>query len=197
MIKNHKIIWYSIVLTMGAVVSAVVAAVCVSHLWTNEKNRDREIIALDHPIIYDDSTWQMISNLLEEGTNLVLYQEEKNEVISNPDFNRSASVDLIGIAGDTSVLYPGSNALLSGEEGYCLLGKKTAFELFGSSEVTGRTVKIKDAFYQVAGIAYGRDNICAYELDTKQGASVENMAFRFSSQSEQGMIRRKLKYIFY
>ena len=52
----------------------------------------------------------------------------------NPDYGRSTDVKTIGVAGDCSILFPNSNGLLAGEAGYCILGEKTAWQLFGSTK---------------------------------------------------------------
>lgn len=157
----------------------------------------KEIIKLEAPVIYEEGVQEILFHLQEEGVKAVTYVEEDNITINNNDFNRSTKATAMGVAGDASVLFPGSNQLLNAEEGYALLGKKTAIDLFGSTKVAGRTVEIKGETFIVAGIAYGKkENICVYQLGVKKGIKIEKIAFSYNSTSEQGILRRKLNNIF-
>ncbi len=146
---------------------------------------------LKNAAVYDENMQSSLMQMHKEGLDVVFWQENKTQTVTNPDYNRSIDVKTIGIAGDCSILFLNSNGLLSGETGYCILGKKTAWQLFGSAKVAGRRVVINEKTYQIAGIEYQEKELCVYELtpDTEQEVSFAAMQYEKRAQKDMGKRR--------
>ncbi len=147
---------------------------------------------LETPVVYDDSMKKRLEDAQAEKINCVFWKKRKNILIENPDYERQIHADTLGVAGDPSVLFPGANALMAGEEGYCLLSADVAYALFGSMDVVGRKVQIGKMTYDVAGIEFDKNNLCIYELSPDQGASVNFCACSSRQDSEKYMTKQKV-----
>ena len=102
----------------------------------------------------------------------------------------------MGIAGGSGTLFPGENALSQGEKGYCLLGKKTAETLFGSTNIVGRSIVIGEKTYEVAGVEYREEELCLYELDPGDAGSLDHAAYAFQDKKQKAMTEQQIINIF-
>ncbi len=143
------------------------------------------VLELPSGYVYENGTGEALQKQKEEGISIALWKEEKEVLIVNPEFNRSLRMDALALAGESSVLFPYGNALVSGEEGYCILGENVALQLFGSTKVSGKTVQIKGKDYQVAGIEFDRPDIFVYQLSGDSGEMLEYAGITYRSQSEK------------
>ena len=150
---------------------------------------------MKEPVNYDKSIVQGIEQLWENDMDVVFWQENKSETVINLDYNRSVEVKTMGIAGDASVLFPDSNRLTAGETGYCILGTDTAWQLFGSTRIIGRSVQINGETYQVAGIEYQDKKLCVYELAPDRNQEIAYAAIHFKNRQQLEMDKHKLEMI--
>lgn len=190
MIKRKKVRKRAILAVLFCVAVLLFA---VGFLWI-WKSRTREPVIswkLESPVWYNEQLKRKIEEMAEEDLHCVLWRKRKNAVIENTDFQRTVQVDAYGIAGDSSILFPGGNVLPAGETGYCLLGTDTAYELFGSVEVTGRTVQIGDAVYQVAGVEFQKKEFCVYELSPEENRKVTHAACLYDSMRHRYMVKQR------
>lgn len=97
---------------------------------------------MEEVIVYDKNVKRGMEQLLEDGIDVLFCKVNKSATVINLDYNRSIEVKTMGVAGDTSILFPNSNGLPAGETGYCILGEDTAWQLFGSTKINGRSVEI-------------------------------------------------------
>lgn len=156
----------------------------------------RHISELPSGYVYGTGIKESLQKQKEEGISIALWREEKEVFITNPEFNRSLSLDAVALAGDSSVLFCYGNALVSGEEGYCILGKNAALRLFGSTKVSGKTVLVKGKSYQVAGIEFDRPDIFVYELSPDEEETLEYAGITYESRSEKYKKLRSLQNYF-
>lgn len=154
------------------------------------------ILELPSGYVYGTEVKESLQKQKAEGISIALWREEKGVTITNPEFNRSISLDAVALAGDSPVLFPYGNALVSGEEGYCILGKHAALQLFGSTKVSGKTVLIKGKAYQVAGIEFDRPDIFVYELSADEDEALEYAGIIYGSRSEKFEKLRRLQNYF-
>lgn len=163
--------------------------------WMDSGMKDL-IMELPAGYIYGTERMESLKEQKAEGICIALWREEKEVTITNPEFNRSVSLDAVALAGDSTVLFPHGNALVCGEEGYCILGKQAALQLFGSTKVSGKTVVIKGKDYQVAGIEFDRPDIFVYEISPDEGEILEYAGFTYGSRSEKYEKLRALQNYF-
>ena len=154
------------------------------------------ILELPSGYVYGTEGKESLHKQKAEGISIALWREEKGVIITNPEFNRSVGLDAVALAGDSAVLFPCGNALVSGEEGYCILGKNAALQLFGSTKVSGKTVLIKGKAYQVAGVEFDRPDIFVYELSADEDETLEYAGIIYGSRSEKYEKLRRLQNYF-
>lgn len=152
-----------------------------------------KICDLKEPVAYDKTLERRLEQLSNEGIDVVLWSEHASETITNADYNRSVEVKAMGVAGDASVLFPGGNRLpeRTGQTGFCVLGEDTAWQLFGSTKITGRSVEIQGETYYVAGIEYQEKELCAYGLMPDGKEEITGVAVHVENREQMGMDVRK------
>ncbi|MBH1939607.1 ABC transporter permease [Mobilitalea sibirica] len=87
---------------------------------------------------------------------ITLWQREENILVSREGMKRSLDVSLVTVAGDMSKVHPGMLVL----GGYpssedlvgCILDRDTARKLFGSENVVGMKLKLREKEYIIRGI---------------------------------------------
>ena len=152
-----------------------------------------KICELKEPVAYNKTLERRMEQLSNEGIDVVLWAEHTLETLTNADYNRRVEVKAIGVAGDASVLFPGGNRLSerTGQTGFCILGKDTAWQLFGSTKVTGRSVEIRGQAYYVAGIEYQEKELCAYGLVPDGEEEITGLAVHVENREKMEMDVRK------
>lgn len=92
--------------------------------------------------------------------------EQKNEIsVENKDLQRSRTVSLIVICGRSDLLLRGTAWLDDTDRNGCLIDEKTAYELFGSTNISGQIVHIGEKAKVVRGILYDASDTILYEAD--------------------------------
>lgn len=150
------------------------------------------VYELSGEYFFDSDMRKLLKKMKDEETEAVFWREERETVVCNPEFNRSVIVKAIGLAGDSSVLFPNQNVLSLGEEGYCLLGSGTAAQLFGSTQVGGKTVQIHGRNYIIAGIVYDEKETVVYELSVSDLQALERAGYRYQNDAEKDKKQRAL-----
>lgn len=148
---------------------------------------------INEDIFYDKGAKQEMERLLEDGIDVLFWKENKSDMVINVDYNRNIEVKTMGIAGDASILFPNSNGLPVGETGYCILGEDTAWQLFGSARIIGRSVEINGETYQIAGIEYQEKELCVYELSPEKIQEITYAAIRSKNREQVEMDKRRME----
>lgn len=85
------------------------------------------------------------------------WRQIDNQSIDFEYLGKKAEADVIEICGNSDLIVKGPILFLDNEEG-CLIDKKTAYTLFGSTNAKGQVVKYGDRDLTVIGIHEGLDN---------------------------------------
>ncbi len=147
---------------------------------------------LETPILYGEDIEKQVIEKQGEGKSFLLWQKKRQTVIENPEYGRQRRVPAYGIAGDSAALFPGENVLPAGETGRCLLGSETAWQLFGSTDVAGRRVKIDGKEYVVSGVEFARRKACVYELEPGMGKKLTHAAVFCGSAEANQMAKQEI-----
>lgn len=147
---------------------------------------------LETPISYCEDIEKQVIEKQGEWKSFLLWQKKRETVVENPEYGRQMRVSAYGIAGDSAALFPGENALPAGETGRCLLGSETAWQLFGSTNVAGRQVKIDDREYVVSGVEFARKEACVYELEPGMGKKLTHAAVFCGSREANQMAKQEI-----
>lgn len=95
---------------------------------------------------------------------------QKDEVeITNDNLCRSAQADAVMMCGSPELLFEDCRLPGRKDTQGCLLDAKTAWDLFGSSEVTGKEITYEGKRYIIRKVLPGNERIFAYQVSSPQG----------------------------
>lgn len=151
---------------------------------------------LETPFSYDDVAKEKIIEAQTDGLCCVFWKKNRNITVENQEFSRSERMNVYGIAGNPAALFSGANVLWPGEEGYCLLSADAAHKLFGSTDVVGKSVKIGEKSYEIAGVQYEKENLCVYQLSPEEGQKVNFAACWYGTEDEKYMVKKRITTLF-
>ncbi|MCU6733594.1 ABC transporter permease [Diplocloster agilis] len=84
-----------------------------------------------------------------EGIPYALFGEKKRQTLTNPSLWRSAQADVIWFQGPAGVICPEAAWFPEEDQKGCMISRKTAMDLFGSTDVAGHTVQYQDMDYEI------------------------------------------------
>lgn len=189
-LHSRKSLHFGILCILFGIIAAMLASFLRNCDVTEKK---RQLWELDKAMVYDEQMKKMLEEM-QAGNLMCVFWTRKNKAdVENVDFARSVQVKAIGIAGSSAILFPDANVLCSGETGYCILGADTAYELFGSTDILGRSVKIEEETYQVAGIEYDRKKLIIYQLSPAKQTQVDYVAYQYENRKLRNMTEQRLQ----
>lgn len=91
----------------------------------------------------------------EDDILFTVWGEFVNQRITDPDLSRSVRADVLILHGDCGLILPQTAALSPDDANGCLIGEKTAWELFGSTDVSGDEIRIGAETRSIRGVVPG------------------------------------------
>lgn len=82
----------------------------------------------------------------------VLWGEGGRDSLQNEGTERSCQAEIFYLCGSSRLLYPGEKVLDEEDQEGCLIGRKAAYELFGTDRVQGCTVYLGETAYRIRGV---------------------------------------------
>lgn len=82
----------------------------------------------------------------------VLWGEGGRDFLRNEGTKRSCQTEIFYLCGSSRLLYPGEKVLDEEDREGCLIGRKAAYELFGTDRVQGCTVYLGETAYRIQGV---------------------------------------------
>lgn len=175
---------------------AVAAALFAFWFLGSEMDENQMQWRLETPFSYDDVAKEKIIEAQTDGLCCVFWKKNRNITVENQEFSRSERMNVYGIAGNPAALFSGANVLWPGEEGHCLLSADAAHKLFGSTDVVGKSVKIGEKSYEIAGVQYEKENLCVYQLSPEEGQKVNFAACWYETEDEKYMVKKRITTLF-
>lgn len=175
---------------------AVAAALFAFWFLGSEMDENQMQWRLETPFSYDDVAKEKIIEAQTDGLCCVFWKKKRNITVENQEFSRSERMNVYGIAGNPAALFSGANVLWPGEEGHCLLSADAAHKLFGSTDVVGKSVKIGEKSYEIAGVQYEKENLCVYQLSPEEGQKVNFAACWYETEDEKYMVKKRITTLF-
>lgn len=120
----------------------------------------------------------------------VFWNDLDKKNVENPDYKKNIIVKTIEVCGNSAVLFPNENYVK--EKGYCLLGRTTAVNLFGSTAVNGRNICVEGQQYCIAGVLQKQTDIVVLESDE---GKFENVSYLYHNDFEKGKNMRIIEGI--
>lgn len=127
------------------------------------------------------------NELSKNRQEFVLFGEQKDGQIKNEDYQRSMEASVIGIYGNSSLLYPYGYPLRPEDTG-CLLGQAAAVELFGSTEVSGRKVVYGGRTYKIRAVLLGEGNLFLFEAQKGMEVMLDRIAIAAPEDESQAFL---------
>lgn len=184
--RRNRLIFLLLGLLSGALVGMFAAGI-----FKSDGQEYTSRWKLETPVMYDSQMKSKLEDDAWQSIHLLFWRKEK-AVIENREFSRAREIKAYGIVGDTSVIFPGSNGVCFGEEGYCVLSCDVAVELFGSREVAGKNVLIDGRKYWVSGVFTQQKGSCLYGLSPEDRKKVFYAACGAGSRMELFQNKNKM-----
>lgn len=124
------------------------------------------------------------NELSKNRQEFVLFGEQKDGQIENEDYQRSMEASVIGIYGNSSLLYPYGYPLRPEDTG-CLLGEAAAVELFGSAEVAGREIAYGGRSYKIRAVLPEEGSIFLFEAQKDMDVMLDRIAIAAPEDESQ------------
>lgn len=139
--------------------------------WVREQISRPDVVKwkLENPVYYS----REMQNKMET---CALWRKKKAQIVENREFGRQTRVSVYRIAGNSAALFPDANGLCADDTGKCLLGNKTAYALFGSTDVAGQKVQVDGTEYIVAGVEFQEEEACVCEVKPDTGEKLTHAA---------------------
>lgn len=121
-------------LTLGFLFAAAVPAVHAAKVKGRVEAFCTAALCLNTPLSGEET-----KRLREtgEGIAFTAWGERKDVTVEDPDLGRRVQTDVLVLDGPSGLVLPLAPALPERDDGGCLIGEKTAWELFGSVCVAG------------------------------------------------------------
>ncbi len=151
--------------------AALGALAGVAGVWVREQISRPDAVKwkLETPVHYSEE----MQNKMES---CALWRRKKAQIVENQEFRRQTRASVYRIAGNSAALFPDANGLRADDAGKCLLGNKTAYVLFGSTDVAGRKVQVGGTEYIVAGVEFQEEEACVCEVKPDAGEKLTHAA---------------------
>ena len=120
------------------------------------------------------------------------WREKKDQTVENKELFRSGTFPVVEICGNSSLLFPGEFPLKKEDTEGCLIGEDTAWQLFGDTNVIGKTLIYGKKTYSIQGVLAKRD---IFVCQASKGSDLlfHNMTFYGDNYLEKEKIKEQLE----
>lgn len=118
------------------------------------------------------------------GESFVVWGQEEIGELKNNNNNNIIEAPVILISGRSDILFPSTSVLDIKNTEQCLIGKTTAYKLFGGSNVKGLKINYGEKQFEIAGVLDTIDEIFVYEANATTGAYLNHINIQSSSQKK-------------
>ena len=106
----------------------------------------------------------------EDAVDFVAWQEYKNRSVTNEHGTGAVFTNVLEFCGSPALLLPEGYLLGEAGENGCLIGEKTAQELFGTRRAAGNRLRCKGEIYTVRGVLKEPAELVIIENNSKEAA---------------------------
>lgn len=144
---------FALFLSGGCLFAAVLFAMgaaradkCADAVWQNP------VLYLEKPISAEDA-----QNIAENAV-FTAWGETADQTVTNPDLGKSVQTNVVWLYGSSEWILPASAVLPADDGKGCLIGKNTAWKLFGSTSVTGLQICVDHQTRTIRGVVKQPEN---------------------------------------
>ncbi len=106
----------------------------------------------------------------EDAVDFVAWQEYKNRSVTNEHGTGAVFTNVLEFCGSPALLLPEGHLLGEAGENGCLIGEKTAQELFGTRRAAGNRLRCKGEIYTVRGVLKEPAELVIIENNSREAA---------------------------
>lgn len=126
--------------------------------------------------------------------NQILLSEFTGISVENRALFRRTEAVVLALHGRSDVLFP-QMPVLNGKMG-CFVSTALAYELFGTTEVTGLSVTCQEKVYEVAGVIEHKEHLFVYEPKEEEMASFQRVVMKAKEQVSRRVLEERLQLAF-
>lgn len=141
--------WGSLILALGFLLSAAGLGFGAAKAKKRADAVDAVTLYLETPLSVKDS---QVLRGLENRMAFTAWGELQDVTIADPDLGSRIQTRALVLDGSTELVLPLAPVLPEGDTSGCLIGEETAWELFGSTQVTGDKILIGNETRIIRGV---------------------------------------------
>jgi hypothetical protein len=127
-------------------------------------------------------------NEQEFPINYTLWGELQNQNVNYSELYRSTTVTSMIISGESRLLLKSSWNLQEEDKKGCLIDKKTAYKLFGDTNIVGQVIEYNEKEYIIRGIVEKLDSIIVVQSTSETKEAMNYVSFEISKNQRAGDI---------
>lgn len=169
-----------------ALTTGVLVCLCMGiFAWQQEKGRsDVQMAYLTGAGLPETNAKAMEKKAGEEDQlTFTAWTVQKEKTLENRELYRTAKADVLLLHGSSGLLFPGQPLLSEGDTAGCLIDEKTAYELFGDSQVEGRSLQYGDRTLEIRGVLKGVSQVAVMQAPEDSAVVFDKMAFGGGGQA--------------
>ncbi len=105
-----------------------------------------------------------------------IWGRQEDVPVANENLSRQAKADVVFLCGNPELLFADSRIPAQEDTEGCLIDEKTAWELFGSTQVAGKEVTCQKKSYTIRKVIAGEEPFIAVQVSSQSGAGQKKAA---------------------
>lgn len=152
--KSKELIRKDIIYMLWLIVLLVVTIWIIFEIQNIKKYSERLELVLQTPISEKDAyMMQNKSREKQENYEFVFWNQMGNEIISAPSLkDKSLEVTVVVLCGNSNLLFENTFELDYFDSDICLVDKKMAYDMFGTTEVKGLILTYEGTKFEIADV---------------------------------------------
>lgn len=129
----------------------------------------------------------------EPGLSVTWWQKKGRETVRCRETGMAAEAEILALCGRAERLFSEAVSLDYNQIGYCLVGRKTAVSLFGSSDAAGLQVEYGGNRYQVKHVFSAIEEVFVYEAGREENLTFSRLTAACDNREGQAIIKMKVE----
>ena len=94
-----------------------------------------------------------------------IWGQKEDILLTNENLSKSTQADAVILCGNPELVFNDCRMPVRDDKEGCIIDEETAWDLFGSSEVTGKTVTYNNKQYFIRQVIKSEENVFAFQAD--------------------------------
>lgn len=133
---------------------------------------------------------QKKSRQMENGYEFILWNQKMGQIISAPSLgNKPLQVTVLALCGKSNFLLENALEFDYQEKNICLVDEKTAYEMYGTTEVKGLTLSYRGMQYEIADVINMEEGIFVYQVSGKGEVNLNRISVKNNNQKSLAYLK--------